>query len=36
MFPTSANAAQIQRVANLMLEYGQLKQRLNVRPMIGG
>jgi len=35
-FPTSANPAQIQRVANLMLQYGQLKQPLNVKQMIGG
>jgi hypothetical protein len=34
--PTSANPAQIQRVANLMLQYGQLKQPLNVKQMIGG
>jgi NitT/TauT family transport system substrate-binding protein len=35
-FPTSANPAQIQRVANLMLQYGQLKQSLNVKQMIEG
>jgi len=35
-FPTSANPAQIQRVANLMLQYGQLKQPLNVKQMIEG
>jgi NitT/TauT family transport system substrate-binding protein len=35
-FPTSANAVQIQRVADLMLQYGQLKQRFNVKPMVGG
>ena len=34
-FPTSANAVQIQRVADLMLQYGQLKKRLNVKPMVG-
>jgi NitT/TauT family transport system substrate-binding protein len=34
-FPTSANAVQIQRVADLMLQYGQLKKRLDVKPMVG-
>jgi hypothetical protein len=34
--PTSANPAQIQRIANLMLQYGQLRQPLNVKQMIGG
>jgi NitT/TauT family transport system substrate-binding protein len=35
-FPTSANPVQIQRVADLMLQYGQLKQRFNVKPLMGG
>jgi len=35
-FPTTVNPAQIQRVANLMLQYGQLKQPLNVKQMIKG
>jgi NitT/TauT family transport system substrate-binding protein len=35
-FPTRVNPAQIQRVANLMLQYGQLKQPLNVKQMIEG
>ena len=34
-FPTSANPVQIQRAADLMLQYGQLKQRFNVRPLVG-
>jgi NitT/TauT family transport system substrate-binding protein len=35
-FPTSANPVQIQRAADLMLQYGQLKQRFEVRPLVGG
>jgi NitT/TauT family transport system substrate-binding protein len=35
-FPASADPVQIQRVADLMLQYGQLKQRLDVKPMIEG
>ena len=35
-FPTSANPVQIQRVADLMLQYGQLKQRFSVKPLMGG
>ncbi|HEX7266681.1 MAG TPA: ABC transporter substrate-binding protein [Streptosporangiaceae bacterium] len=35
-FPTSANPVQIQRVADLMLQYGQLKQRFNVESLMGG
>jgi NitT/TauT family transport system substrate-binding protein len=35
-FPTSANPVQIQRVADLMLQYGQLTQRFNVKPLVGG
>jgi NitT/TauT family transport system substrate-binding protein len=35
-FPTSANPVQIQRAADLMLHYGQLKQRFDVRPLVGG
>jgi len=35
-FPTSANPVQIQRVADLMRQYGQLKQPFNIKPLIGG
>jgi NitT/TauT family transport system substrate-binding protein len=35
-FPTSANPVQIQRAADLMLRYGQLKQRFDVKPLVGG
>jgi NitT/TauT family transport system substrate-binding protein len=35
-FPTSASPVQIQRVADLMLQYGQLKQRFSVKPLMGG
>jgi NitT/TauT family transport system substrate-binding protein len=35
-FPTSANPVQIQRVADLMLQYGQLKRRFSVESMVGG
>jgi NitT/TauT family transport system substrate-binding protein len=35
-FPTSANPVQIQRVADLMLRYGQLKQRFNVKSLMRG
>ena len=34
-FPTSANPVQIQRVADLMLQYGQLKHRFSVESMVG-
>jgi NitT/TauT family transport system substrate-binding protein len=34
-FPTSANLVQIQRAADLMLQYGQLKQRFDVKPLVG-
>jgi NitT/TauT family transport system substrate-binding protein len=34
-FPTSANPVQIQRAADLMLQYGQLRQRFNVQPLVG-
>jgi NitT/TauT family transport system substrate-binding protein len=35
-FPTSANPVQIQRAADLMLQYGQLKRRFDVKPLVGG
>ncbi len=35
-FPTSANPVQIQRAADLMLHYGQLKEPFNVKSLIGG
>jgi NitT/TauT family transport system substrate-binding protein len=35
-FPTGANPVQIQRAADLMQQYGQLKQRFDVRPLVGG
>jgi NitT/TauT family transport system substrate-binding protein len=35
-FPTSANPVQIQRAADLMLQYGQLGQRFDVKPLVGG
>ncbi len=35
IFPTSVNPVQLQRVANLMLQYGQLSKPFNVRPIIG-
>ncbi|HUL26203.1 MAG TPA: ABC transporter substrate-binding protein [Streptosporangiaceae bacterium] len=35
-FPTSANPVQIQRAADLMRQFGQLKQRFNVQPLVGG
>ena len=35
-FPTSANPVQIQRAADLMLQYGQLKQRFDVKPLVEG
>ena len=35
-FPTSANPVQIQRVADLMRQYGQLKQPFSVESLIGG
>ena len=35
-FPTSANPVQIQRAADLMLQYGQLKQRFDVKPLVQG
>lgn len=34
-FPTSVNAVRLQRVADLMLDFGQLKQHFNVTPMTG-
>ena len=35
-FPTSANPVQIQRAADLMRQYGQLKRRFDVKPLMGG
>jgi NitT/TauT family transport system substrate-binding protein len=35
-FPTSANPVQIQRAADLMLQYGQLKKPYNVKSLMGG
>jgi NitT/TauT family transport system substrate-binding protein len=35
-FPTSANPVQIQRAADLMLQYGQLRQRFDVKPLVRG
>jgi NitT/TauT family transport system substrate-binding protein len=35
-FPTSANPVQIQRAADLMLQYGQLKRRFEVKPLVAG
>jgi NitT/TauT family transport system substrate-binding protein len=35
-FPTGANPVQIQRAADLMLQYGQLKRRFDVKPLVGG
>jgi NitT/TauT family transport system substrate-binding protein len=34
-FPTTADAVQLQRVADLMLQYGQLKSRFSVKSIIG-
>ena len=34
-FPTATNAAQLQRVANLMLRYGQLRRSFSVRSITG-
>jgi NitT/TauT family transport system substrate-binding protein len=34
-FPTTVNAVQLQRVANLMLKYGQLKHSFDVKTIIG-
>jgi len=34
-FPTSVSPAQIQRAADLMLQYGQLKEPFNVKPLMG-
>jgi NitT/TauT family transport system substrate-binding protein len=34
-FPTTADAVQLQRVADLMLQYGQLKQRFSVKSITG-
>jgi NitT/TauT family transport system substrate-binding protein len=34
-FPTATNAAQLQRVANLMLRYGQLSRPFSVRKITG-
>jgi len=35
-FPTSANPVQIQRAADLMLQYGQLKAPFSVKSLMGG
>ena len=35
-FPTSASPAQIQRAADLMLQYGQLRKPFNVKSLMGG
>ncbi|HEY1347489.1 MAG TPA: ABC transporter substrate-binding protein, partial [Streptosporangiaceae bacterium] len=35
-FPTSASPAQIQRAADLMLQYGQLREPFNVNSLLGG
>jgi NitT/TauT family transport system substrate-binding protein len=35
-FPTSANPVQIQRAADLMLQYGQLKKPFDVKSLMGG
>ncbi len=35
LFPTTADAVQLQRVADLMLQYGQLKQRFSVKSITG-
>jgi NitT/TauT family transport system substrate-binding protein len=35
IFPTTVNPVQLQRVANLMLHYGQLKKPFDVKPIIG-
>ncbi|HUZ23984.1 MAG TPA: ABC transporter substrate-binding protein [Streptosporangiaceae bacterium] len=35
-FPTTASAVQLQRVADLMLQYKQLKQRFMVKSIMGG
>lgn len=35
-FPTTTSAVQLQRVADLMLQYKQLKQRFMVKSIIGG
>ena len=34
-FPTSANPVQIQRAADLMLQYGQLRRRFDIKPLVG-
>jgi hypothetical protein len=34
-FPTTADAVQLQRVADLMLQYGQLKKRFSVKSITG-
>jgi len=34
LFPPTMNAAQLQRVANLMLSGGLLKTRLDVQPLL--
>jgi NitT/TauT family transport system substrate-binding protein len=34
-FPTTADAVQLQRVADLMLQYGQLKSKFSVKSIIG-
>jgi len=35
-FPTSASPEQIQRAADLMLQYGQLREPFNVKSLMGG
>jgi len=35
-FPTSASPAQIQRAADLMLQYGQLREPFSVKSLMGG
>jgi hypothetical protein len=34
-FPTNANTVQLQRVADLMLQYGQLKHQFSVKTIVG-
>ncbi|MFB4278843.1 hypothetical protein ACBJ59_26375 [Nonomuraea sp. MTCD27] len=35
-FSTSVDPVRVQRVADLMLEFGYLKQRLDVAPLLAG
>jgi hypothetical protein len=35
-FPTAVNRVQLQRVADLMYRYGQLRHPFNVAALIGG